>query len=298
MSRDWRRFDEHGTPFQLLWLMRAVAKGLGRRPTRLLLYPITLFFLCIAHEQRHASRCYLRRALGREPSWWDITRHFHCFAAILLDRVYFAVGRFELFDLRFAGLETLRPYLDAKRGCLLLSAHLGSFDALRAAAVQLAKVPLKVLMYPEQSAGITRLLEELNPSVASTVIPLGGIDSMLHVRDALDAGELVGLLGDRMGESAKCVSCELLGTTVELPAGPALLAAVTGAPVVLCLALYRGGNRYDIQFEAMAAPAEVPRAARAEAVCKQTRSYAGWLESRIRDAPFNWFNFYDYWGDA
>ena len=297
MSLDWRRYDERGTPFQL-WLMRAVALRLGRWPTRLLLYPITLYFLCVAHEHRCISRHYLRRALGREPSWWHVARHFHCFAATLLDRVFFLAGRLDRFDLRFTGLETVRSHLDAKRGCLLLSAHLGSFDALRAAAAHLGDVPLKVLMYPEQNATITRLLGELNPAIASTVIPLGGVDSLLPVRDALEAGQMVGLLGDRMGGSGKSVSCELLGDSVELPAGPAMLAAATGAPVVLCLALYRGGNRYDIRFEAMDSLTGLERTTRDEALSDWTRGYARRVEVQIRSAPFNWFNFYDYWSDT
>lgn len=297
MSRDWRRHAERGTPI-LLRLMRAFALRLGRWPTRLLLYPVTLYFLCVAHEQRRVSRHYLRRALGQEPTWWHVARHFHCFATTIVDRVFFLVGRLDLFELRVIGLERVRPYLDGKRGCLILGAHLGSFDALRAMAVQLGHVPLKVLMYPEQNAAITRLLAELNPAVASTVIPLGGFDSLLPVRDALEAGEKVGLLGDRMGESDKSVSCELLGDSVELPAGPAMLAAATGAPVVLCVALYRGGNRYDICFEAAGPLTGLSRVIRDEALCAWTRSYARWLDAQTRSAPFNWFNFYDYWGDT
>lgn len=297
MNSDWRRYSERGTLFHV-WLIRTIALRLGRGPSRLLLYPITLYFLCTAHDQRRASRHYLRRVLGREPNWWDIARHFHCFAATILDRVFFLTGRFDLFELSFTGLEVLRPYLDTRRGCLLVGAHLGSFDALRAAAVQFGEVPLRVLMYPEHNAVITRMLAELNPLVAAAVIPLGGIDSLLHVHEALESGEMVGLLGDRMGGNDKSVSCELLGTMVDLPAGPAMLAATTGAPVVLCLALYRGGKSYDIHFEALSSLADLPRAARAEAVCVWTRDYARWLETQIRRAPFNWFNFYDYWGDA
>ena len=297
MNGDWRRYKERGTPFSL-WLIRAIALYLGRWPSRLLLYPITLYFLCAAHDARRVSRHYLRRALGREPGWWDIARHFHCFAATILDRVFFLTGRLDLFELRITGLKALRPHLDARRGCLLLGAHIGSFEALHAVAAQFCEVPLKVLMYPEQNPVISRLRAELNPQVTPTIIPLGGIDSLLRVRDALEAGELVGLLGDRMGESDKSVSCELLGALVELPAGPAILAAATGAPVVLCLALYRGGKCYEIHFQALPSLANLPRAARAEAVCEWTRDYARWLETQIRKAPFNWFNFYDYWGDA
>lgn len=278
--------------------MRAVALRIGRWPARLLLYPITLYFLLFAHEPRRSSGRYLRRALGREPSWWDVARHFHCFASTILDRVYFLAGRLELFELQFTGLETVRRHLDAKRGCLLLSAHLGSFDALRAMAVRFGNVPLRILMDPEQNPTITRLLAELNPAVAATVIPLGRVDSLLSVRDSLAAGEMVGLLGDRIRGNGKSVSCALLGGTVELPAGPAMLAAATGAPVVRCLALYRGGNRYDIRFEAVGSLTGIAPATRDRALYGWVCDYARWLETHIRSAPYNWFNFYDYWNDS
>ena len=296
MSLDWRRYDERGTPFQL-WLMRAVALRLGRWPTRLLLYPITLYFLCIAHEHRCISRHYLRRALGREPSWWHVARHFHCFAATLLDRVFFLAGRLDLFDLRFTGWKPCAPTL-TPNGDAFFSAPTWAASTPCAAR---RRISGRAAQGPHGSGAECddhAAARGVDPAIASTVIPLGGVDSLLPVRDALEAGQMVGLLGDRMGGSGKSVSCELLGDSVELPAGPAMLAAATGAPVVLCLALYRGGNRYDIRFEAMDSLTGLERTTRDEALSDWTRGYARRVEAQIRSAPFNWFNFYDYWSDT
>ena len=55
MSRSWRRQRERGTPGALR-LIRWIALHLGRTSARLLLFPITLFFLAVAAPQRRASR--------------------------------------------------------------------------------------------------------------------------------------------------------------------------------------------------------------------------------------------------
>jgi predicted LPLAT superfamily acyltransferase len=64
-------------------------------------------------------------------------------------------------------------------------------------------------------------------------------------------------------------------------------------PIVLMFGLYRGGNRYDIHFERLPRPpAGGARTARME---QWVQSYVDRLEHYSRLAPYNWFNFYDYW---
>ena len=66
-------------------------------------------------------------------------------------------------------------------------------------------------------------------------------------------------------------------------------------PVVLGFGLYRGGNRYELVFESFADGIEVPRGQRAAALSALIRRYASRLETCARSAPYNWFNFYDFW---
>ena len=68
--------------------------------------------------------------------------------------------------------------------------------------------------------------------------------------------------------------------------------------MVLAFGLYRGGNRYDLRFEAFCDGEVVPRARRAAHLAALIRGYAARLEHHARQAPYNWFNFYDYWDDS
>src|SRR5690606_36154379 len=60
----WKQRPEGGGRFAI-WLIRSIALRLGRAPARLLLYPITLYFLLVRGPERRASRAYLARVLGR-----------------------------------------------------------------------------------------------------------------------------------------------------------------------------------------------------------------------------------------
>ena len=53
-----------------------------------------------------------------------------------------------------------------------------------------------------------------------------------------------------------------MGAPAPFPAAPFLIGALLKVPVVLCIGLYRGGNRYDLYFEAFAdeLDAAAPRA--------------------------------------
>src|ERR1700746_3273702 len=74
----WVALQERGTPASLQ-LIGWIALRLGRAVTRLLLYPITLYFVIAAHAARLASYEFLRRAHGCSVHWWQVFRHFYCF---------------------------------------------------------------------------------------------------------------------------------------------------------------------------------------------------------------------------
>src|SRR5258708_401606 len=137
--------------------MKWFALRCGRRVARLLLYPICAYFLAFSLRARSASREYLALALGRTPRLSDLWRHFFTFAATILDRVYLIDGPFGRFDVEVRGLEPLRRTLARGRGCLLLGAHLGSFELLRTLAPSHG-LSVNVVMYEDNAATITEAL--------------------------------------------------------------------------------------------------------------------------------------------
>jgi predicted LPLAT superfamily acyltransferase len=290
----WVALQERGTPASLE-VIAWIAVRLGRTVARLLLYPITLYFVISAHAARRASYEFLRRARGHSVHWWHVFRHFHCFAATILDRLYLLRGELDRFCVTIHGKEVLQRQIETGKGAILLGAHLGSFEVLRTLGVTQGHCPLKVLMDTAHNQNITRFFDSLNPSVADTVIAPDRPDTLLRVRESLGAGYSVGMLGDRVFGADKTTRCEFFGAPATFPVGPILLAAVVHCPVVLFFGLYRGGNRYEIHFEHFADEITLNRDRRAQDVQSWTQRYAARLENYARLEPYNWFNFYSFW---
>jgi predicted LPLAT superfamily acyltransferase len=176
----------------------------------------------------------------------------------------------------------------------MFGGHVGSFEVLRAIALDECPVPVRVMMHDRHAEKLARVLRQLNATLPAQVIPLGRPQAMLDARNALHHGELVALLADRSMYGDRQVQCDFLGGRAGFPRGPFELAAMLDAPVVLFCATYSGRGRYDIRIE----PLDLPSLAgetRDQTLDRRCRAYAAWLEARVREAPYNWFNFYDFW---
>jgi predicted LPLAT superfamily acyltransferase len=147
----------------------------------------------------------------------------------------------------------------------------------------------------ETTQKINSMLAAINPEASMDIIPLGHIDSMLQVQERLDDGMLVGMLSDRTLGNEPMAQVNLLGATAALPTGPFRMAALLRRPVVFMVGLYMGDNRYQVHFETLADFSETPRGQRDQAVEMAMSRYAELLNYYTRLAPYNWFNFFDYW---
>jgi predicted LPLAT superfamily acyltransferase len=276
----------------ILW----IALNLGRFAARLILYPITLYFLITGSTQRRASSDYLNITLDRPATLLDNAKHIHTFSATILDRVFLMADRYDYFDLEIHNHKPIAQLLQAHQGCILLGSHLGSFEILRATAITKRELPLKILMYPQHNEMMMQVFSELNPSLSDSIIELGRPDTLIKAQDVVDQGGILGLLGDRVTDENKTVQCQFLGRDTTFPQGPMLLASLMKCPVYLFFGLYLGGNRYQIRIEHFADQVQLERGRREEMLQYWTQRYADRLEYYARHAPYNWFNFYDFWG--
>ena len=295
-AADWKQRPEGGG-FAAIWLIRAIARGGGRLLARSLLWPITAYFLLLRGPERRASRAYLRRVLPVRPNLLHVARHIHTFASTILDRVFLLSGQLQRFDFTVTGLDGLEAQLDRGQGVLVLGSHLGSFDALRALATRRPDVRVRVLLDKGHNAAMQQLLDTLNPELARDIIDAGqpGPAIVLAMKEALDQGALVAMLADRAVANEATVSAEFLGDAVRFPAAPWLIAGVLHVPVTLAFGLYRGGNRYELVFEPLSDGLSLPRHERTQALSGLVQTYAARLQHHARRAPYNWFNFYDFW---
>jgi predicted LPLAT superfamily acyltransferase len=296
MNADWKQRPEGGGWFAI-WMIRTIARRGGRAVARLLLYPITLYFLVVRGPERTASRDYLARVLARPPGLLDVARHVHTFAATILDRVFLLSGQLQRFDIHVDGIEAVHAQIDRGQGLLMFGSHLGSFEVMRVLARRRPDIQVRVVLDKAHNPAMTQLLDALNPELARTVIDAGqdGPSIVLAIKQATDAGALVALLVDRARPGEPWLPAPLLGTTARFPVAPWLIASALKVPVALAFGLYRGGNRYDLAFEVFSPGLTIERHNRSERVAELVAAYARRLEHHMRSAPYNWFNFYDFW---
>jgi predicted LPLAT superfamily acyltransferase len=295
---DWTHRPERSNMFWLR-VMTWISLKTGRRASRAVLWGIAAYFVLFAPTARRMSRGYLQRVAGlpspAQVGWRALFAHFFCFASVIHDRVYLVNDRFDLFDIRVHNQALVDSMLERGRGAFLIGAHLGSFEVLRAVGRRQPGLRIAMAMYEENARKINAALSAINPQAQQDVIALGQVDSMIRVNNLLDEGVVVGMLGDRSLRDDEMVTVQFLGGAASLPRGPFRMAAVMKRPVLFMTGLYRGGNRYDIHFESLADFSAVAPRARAAAVEVAVTRYAALLEQYCREAPFNWFNFFDFW---
>ena len=172
------------------------------------------------------------------------------------------------------------------RGLIAVSAHIGSIDLL-AGAFALRGLPTYGLAddsaYPE-------LFEEMNAQRRRwniEVIPWRNLRRVFH---ALREPAILGLVVD-WGYRSDGIPVRLCGEWTTLPAGPAMLAARTGAAIVPVVCRRMEDGTYEaLHYKpievAGKAPAEMQRA---------TQAIATAIEDMIATAPEQWYSFKPIW---
>ncbi|MDH3739642.1 MAG: acyl-CoA synthetase, partial [Alphaproteobacteria bacterium] len=227
-------------------------------------------------------------------------RHARTFAHVFLDRVQLLANGVDSFRIDANGQHLIEELHNSGRGAVLLGAHFGSFEALRAFDRSLPGLRVRYLMFPENAQTSTALMSELNTEVADRVISLAdGKRAMMEAGEALRRGDFVAFLGDRLPDRTirSQISVPFLGESIKLPTSPYIVAMVARVPLILCVAPRLGRAHYAIEFSLLDDGAPVERAARSDHIAVLADRYSATLENLCRRYPYNWFNFFDIWGE-
>lgn len=293
MSKSWHKHQERGSIFAMR-LIAWIALIIGRPAARLLLFPICLYFYIFIPRARKASNEFLTRVFHRPANNSEVFKHFYWFASTILDKVFMFKGDCRKFELNKFGVDVLRD-VAAKQGCLFVGSHLGSFDIVRISGTRRWNMVFNIMMYEENARKMKKVVSSLDNSTLVRVLPIGSLDSLIRAKERVEKGEMLAILADRVLSGDKIIKVNFMGGKIQLPAGPFLTASVLKIPVILFFPLYMGSNRYEVHFELFSEAITLTRGNREKDLQMWVQKYADRLEHYCRYAPFNWFNYYDYW---
>ncbi len=291
---EWFSSPERGSRF-MLHLMIWISKKMGRTVGRMVLHLIAGYFLLFAPSARVASRGYLTRVLKRRADVRDIYRHFLTFATTIHDRVYLLCNEDSPFTIQSHLSKDVEQAIADMRGALLVGAHLGSFEVLRSVGLKYPGMPVVMVMYEDNAKKLNATLAGMKTGERPNIIPLGRWDTMLRVQEQLEMGALVGFLGDRSVGTEKKRIIPFLGEPAAWPSGTFRIAALLNRPLYFMAGLYTGPRHYEIFINQIADFSSVEKMDQDKAIQDAMLTYVNEVEKYCHMAPYNWFNFYDFW---
>ncbi len=191
----------------------------------------------------------------------------------------------------FEGKEHIDGAMARGKGALILTAHLGNWE-MGGIFLSLMGYSLTVITAPDVEARLHEFRVRLRHLQQVKVVTLDDtLASSLAVLKALQANELVALLGDR-DLFGKGIPVDFFGQRVFFPIGPALLAYLSEAPLIPTFVLIDQDDKYRCLAEP---PIVLQRTGnRDRDLAENTQRLAVALEKFIRLYPDQWYTFYDY----
>lgn len=136
-------------------------------------------------------------------------------------------------SVRVEDWDVVQQALDAGRGAIFLTPHLGCFEIT--AQVVASRVPLTAMYRPPRKAALKPLIEGARARGRLKLAPatLAGVRTLLKT---LRNGEPIGILPDQVPQNGEGVWAEFFGRTAYTMTLPGKLHQMSGAPVILTYA--------------------------------------------------------------
>ncbi|MEO5821132.1 MAG: lysophospholipid acyltransferase family protein [Vicinamibacteraceae bacterium] len=199
-------------------------------------------------------------------------------------------------------LELFEPYqmeggafmdaLAGGKGVILVTGHFGNWE-IGGALMRALDLPMTIVAMREASEEINRLRVEFRQRFgADTIEVRQSMDTALQIRRRLSENRIVAMLMDRHVDRDR-VPVTFFGRRAYFLRTPALLAYMTGAPLLPCSVVRLPSGRFRVR---PGTPIHVPHDVdRDTAVRGAAQAFADQLEGCIRETPHAWYQFYDYW---
>lgn len=286
MSADNRwKGTSRGTPLGYRFFILTI-RALGPRAAHALLWFVVPWYALTARASNKAIRSYFQRLRASgQASRLTVLGSYMTFGRSLIDRAAMRAGRAS--DYTWLKPGTLQPLKDAGAG-VVISAHVGNWELAGNLLGHQAGMPVHVLMYDAEVQAIARAQEQGQERRTFNVIAIK--DDFSHVyaaAEAMRAGGLLCLHGDRFLPGARTVLKSFLGHDARFPVGPFALARSLQVPVSYAFVV----NTAPLCYSFHATP-PLPPGSSVEALID---AYVKALEDVTHKYPLQWFNYYDFW---
>lgn len=273
-----------------------VIRTFGLTPAYLLLRFVAFYYLLFSWSSSTHIYRYFRHfhRYGPLKSYFSIYRNYFIFGQTLLDKIVVMAGIDNKFTYEFDGEDNLRDIVKGGRGGILLSAHVGNWEAAGHLLRRL-DTRVNVVMYDGEHQQIKEYLQQVTGGRNLNVILIR--PDMSHVYamgEALQKNELICLHADRFLEGNKTILRNFLGEEAQFPQGPFLLSSSFKVPVSVVFAFKESSAHYH--FYGSETIERTADESKVDFMDRLLSSFVNELEQKVKMYPEQWFNYFNFWG--
>jgi predicted LPLAT superfamily acyltransferase len=306
----WALLKESGTYVGLRFLY-LLNKYFGRKVYSLLIYPVALYFVVFNIAARRASQQYLLNhwyknpnVLKSRPNILNNVMHFKNFAEAILDKGLAWSSEIQENVFEVSSTSNINELMNDARGQLIIGSHFGNLEYCRGFMQRYREKIINILVYDKHSTNFVKVMQKINPDSRVNVFQVDEFDiaTILLLKQKTDAGEWVFIAGDRIPLAGieHTVEVIFLDKIARLPIGPYLLAKALACPVKLMFG-YRHpslqANKVCFDVVNFSECLKFTRNNRSEVMQQYAQAFISALEGHCLQAPYQWFNFYNFWAD-
>ena len=298
----WHDIKERGGLLPLMLMLGFYRCG-GRWLCRVVLYFIIMWYWLFAVTARQASLQYLQRLhhfagtqspFSAMPTWGNSYTHFMQFGECILDKIEGWLGHIPEQKLELFGHEHFQQHY--QKGAIIVVSHFGNIELLRAIKSEHPQ-KINVLVYQKHASQFNQFLKKINDKADVNLISVDelGIETAILLEEKMQQGEWVIVAADRIPvQSDRVQTVQFLGGSATLPQGAWILANLLKVPV-LAVFCYRVQQKFQVHIHPIADQIDLPRKTRLSSMQQITQRYVVLLEQHCCRAPYQWFNFYQFW---
>jgi predicted LPLAT superfamily acyltransferase len=280
----------------LLKTLTRISFLLGSWPIRLSAWWVAAGYFLFRPSRRKSSIRLYRVIFPGRKQWYYLYctwRQFQSFAASYADRI--EIGGKKGVTTASQGRERIVETAERGSGGIILTSHLGSYE-VAARAFQKLGLKLLLTMGEKEAKQVARDQREalkargvhIQVATAKEDSVYGGLEAIQFIRE----GGFVSLTGDLVWSGQRSLlPVRLFDHEVGLPAGPHLLALISGAPLFTMFTFRVKRGRHQIIVYPPREVESPSRAERSKTLQESAQSYARDLEEMVRQHPFQWYIF-------
>lgn len=265
----------------------------GLRPSYFLLRFVTLYYVLFVPKSRKPIWDLYRNKLhfNRWKSYLLLYRNVFLFGQTLIDKIAVMSGSSKHFKVSRTGAHFLNELVEAGKGGILVSAHLGNWE-LAGHLLQRLNTIVHIVMYDGEQQQLKQYLDQITgPKTFDMIFIKDDLSHIYEIAAALNRNELICIHADRFVESNRTIVSDFLGHPAPFPLGPFALGSKLKAPVCFVFALKK--SKFEYHF--LGFPPKVYEGRGMSGAEAMLKDYVNLLEKQVKEHPEQWFNYYDFW---